>query len=171
MNAVNITFYGLGILAAASATTILFLRNVFYAALLLVVCLLAIAGIYIIAHAELLAVTQILVYAGGVLVLIIFGIMLTSKISGKPLIVENKNWVAGLFVGMFFIATLTKLFTETDFYHNNSVTSTSVYNSVNKIGILLSTEYVIPFEVTGVLLLVALIAAAVVVSSYNNTKS
>lgn len=171
MSAVSVMFYGLGVLAAGSAVAILLVRNVFYAALLLVMTLLAIAGIYVIANAELLAVTQILIYAGGVLVLIIFGIMLTSKISGKPLVVENKNWFAGLLVGIFFLATLTKLFSETKFYQDNSEPSASTYNSVNKIGILLSTDYVIPFEVTGILLLVSLIAAAVVASSFNNKEA
>jgi NADH:ubiquinone oxidoreductase subunit 6 (subunit J) len=182
MSTVSVMFYGLGVLAAASAISILFIRNVFYAALLLIVCLLAIAGIYVIAQAELLAVTQILIYAGGILVLIIFGIMLTSKISGKPLVVENKNWFPGVLVGVFFMATLTNLFSNTTFhanasdgtfFRNNSIDSIglpSTYNSVNKFGILLSTDYVIPFEVTGILLLVALVAASVVASSFNAKK-
>jgi NADH:ubiquinone oxidoreductase subunit 6 (subunit J) len=170
MSFINVLFFGLAILAAVSAVAILLTRNVFHAALLLVVCLLAIAGIYIIANAELLAVTQILIYAGGVLVLIIFGIMLTSKISGRPLIVENKNWIAGAFVGLFFMSLLTKLFSESAFYQNSSEAAPSKYNSVNQIGILFSTDFVIPFEVTGILLLVVLIAAAVVASSFNTKK-
>jgi NADH:ubiquinone oxidoreductase subunit 6 (subunit J) len=171
MSAIDILFFGLGILASISAIAILFTQNVFYAALLLIACLLAIAGIYIIANAELLAATQVLIYAGGVLVLIIFGIMLTSKISGKPLVVENKNWFAGGLVGLFSMITLVKLFSETRFYQGNAVTPETTYNSVNQIGILILTDYSIPFEVTGILLLVVLIAAAVAASSFNIKKS
>lgn len=170
MNSVDLLFYGLVVAAALSAIAILFTKNVFYAALLLIMCLLAIAGIYIIANAEFLAVTQILIYAGGVLVLVIFGVMLTSKISGKPLVVENKNWIAGSFVGLFFLITLSKLFSETNFYINDTVAKESGYTSINQIGILFSTDYVLPFELTGILLLVVLIAAAVVASSFNSAK-
>lgn len=170
MNSLDLLFYGLEILAALSAIAILFTKNVFYGALLLITCLLAIAGIYIIAHAEFLAATQILIYAGGVLVLIIFGVMLTSKISGKPLVVENKNWMAGSLVGLFFLVTLSKLFSETTFYGNDMVAKPSKYTSINQIGILFSTDYVLPFELTGILLLVVLIAAAVVASSFNSAK-
>lgn len=170
MNSVALLFYGLAIVAALSAIAILFTRNVFYAALFLIMCLLAVAGIYIIANAEFLAVTQILIYAGGVLVLVIFGVMLTSKISGKPLVVENKNWIAGSFIGLFFLITLSKLFSETAFYTNDTVTKQSGYTSINQIGILFSTDYVLPFELTGILLLVVLIAAAVVASSFNSAK-
>ena len=170
MSSVNLLFYGLEIIAALSAIAILFTRNVFYGALLLIICLLAIAGIYIIASAEFLAVTQILIYAGGVLVLIIFGVMLTSKISGKPLVVENKNWISGSFVGLFFLITLSKLFSEANFYTNNTVTKETGNTSINQIGILFSTDYVLPFELTGLLLLVVLVAAAVVASSFNSAK-
>jgi NADH-quinone oxidoreductase subunit J len=170
MSGVSLLFYGLEIVAALSAIAILFTKNVFYGALLLIMCLLAIAGIYIIANAEFLAVTQILIYAGGVLVLVIFGVMLTSKISGKPLVVENKNWLIGLFVGMFFLITLSKLFYEANFYTNDTATKESGYTSINQIGILFSTDYVLPFELTGILLLVVLVAAAVVASSFNSAK-
>src|SRR6188768_2149670 len=99
MKGLDLLFYSLEVLAFASALCILFTKNVFYAALLLIICLLSIAGIYIMANAEFLAVTQILIYAGGVLVLIIFGVMLTTRISGKPLVVKNDNWFAGSLVG------------------------------------------------------------------------
>jgi NADH:ubiquinone oxidoreductase subunit 6 (subunit J) len=83
-------------IAAAAAIAIVLVRNVFYGALLLIVCLLALAGIYVLAFAEFVAVTQILIYAGGILVIIIFGIMLTTRIADKPLKVEHANIFSGL---------------------------------------------------------------------------
>jgi len=170
MSTLSFIFYALEILAAVSAVGILFTKNVFYGALLLIICLLSVAGIYILANAEFVAVTQILIYAGGVLVLIIFGIMLTSKISGKPLAVQNQYWLAGSLAGLSFFIALIKLFSETSFYQNDSVIRESCYTSINQIGILLMTDYVLPFEVAGILLLIVLIGAAVVASSFNSIK-
>src|SRR5687768_1114862 len=121
MSILSFTFYAFEFLAAASAASILFVKNVFYGALLLIICLLSIAGIYVISHAEFIAVTQILIYAGGILVLIIFGIMLTTRISGKPLVVKNNNWFAGSLVGLPILIVLTKLFSETTFYSSNQI--------------------------------------------------
>jgi NADH-quinone oxidoreductase subunit J len=170
MSIVSFIFYAFEILAAASALLILFVKNVFYGALLLIVCLLSLAGIYIITHAEFIAVTQILIYAGGVLVLIIFGIMLTTRISGKPLIVHNHNWVGGTLVGLSLLASLTVLFTDAEFYNSTLNTGDTGYSTINKIGILLMNDYVFPFEVVGILLLITLVGAAVVASSFNSTK-
>ena len=103
MSLVAFMFYFFEAVAALSAVALALVRNVFYGALLLVVCLLALAGIYVLAFAEFIAVTQILIYAGGILVIIIFGIMLTTKISEKPLVVEHSYILSGLLasVGCF----------------------------------------------------------------------
>ncbi|HEU5292027.1 MAG TPA: NADH-quinone oxidoreductase subunit J [Cyclobacteriaceae bacterium] len=170
MSAITFIFYAFEILAAISAVAILFVKNVFYGALLLIVCLLSIAGIYVISNAEFIAVTQILIYAGGVLVLIIFGVMLTTRISGKPLVVKNDHWLAGILVGLSFLTGLMVLFSSVSFYSNNQTPTDLHYTKLNKIGILLMTDYVFPFEVAGVLLLAALLGAAVVASSFNSTK-
>src|SRR5436190_10076770 len=100
MSIITFMFYSFEILAVLSAIGILFIRNVFYGALLLLVCLLSLAAIYVLAFAEFIAVSQILIYAGGILVLIIFGIMITSRISGKSLVVGNNNVFAGLLAGI-----------------------------------------------------------------------
>ena len=115
MTILSFTFYAFEFLAAASALFILFVKNVFYGALLLITCLLSLAGIYVISNDEFVAVTQILIYAGGILVLIIFGIMLTTRISGKPLVVKNHNWFAGTLVGLPVLIVLTALFSDTNF--------------------------------------------------------
>jgi NADH:ubiquinone oxidoreductase subunit 6 (subunit J) len=170
MSILTFTFYAFELFAALSAVAILFVKNIFYGALLLIVCLLSLAGIYVISNAEFIAVTQILIYAGGVLVLIIFGVMLTTRISGKPLVVKSHNWFAGTLVGLSFLIVLIILFSDSGFYTNNPVAVEQRYTSINKIGILLMTDYMLPFEVAGILLLIALIGAAVVASSFNLTK-
>jgi NADH:ubiquinone oxidoreductase subunit 6 (subunit J) len=170
MNIVSFTFYAFEFLAAISAVAILFVKNVFYGALLLILCLLSVAGIYIIANAEFIAVTQILIYAGGVLVLVIFGVMLTTRIAGKPLVVKNHNWVAGVLVGLSALIGLTIWFSSATFKTSSQVANEQSYTSINKIGMLLMTDYMLPFEVAGMLLLIALVAAAVVASSFSSNK-
>ena len=73
MNITVFMLYFFEIAAALSAVSLIFIRHVFYGALLMVICLLSVAGLYVLMFAEFVAVTQVLVYAGGVLVIIIFG--------------------------------------------------------------------------------------------------
>jgi NADH-quinone oxidoreductase subunit J len=75
----EIAFYGFSALAIGAALTILFTRNVMYAALCLFIALLGVAALYVLAGADFLAITQLLIYVGGVLVLLIFGVMLTHR--------------------------------------------------------------------------------------------
>ena len=71
--------YFFGLLIFLSGLTLIFTENLIYAAFLLALCLLSIAGFYVIYNASFLAVIQILIYAGGILILIAFGIMLTNR--------------------------------------------------------------------------------------------
>lgn len=162
MSLYNLSFYFFEIAAALSALLLIFTRNVFYGALLLITCLLSVAGLFVLGFAEFLAVTQIMVYAGGVLVLIIFGIMLTARLGEKPLQVEHANVFSGVLVAGGFFGT-TCLFVN-DVFPPPPNASTSV-SSLEGIGISLMTNYLIPFEVAGLLLLAALIGAAVIASN------
>ena len=78
-------FYGFSALAIGAALTILFTRNVMYAALCLFIALLGVAALYVLAGADFLAITQLLIYVGGVLVLLIFGVMLTHRAERESL--------------------------------------------------------------------------------------
>jgi NADH:ubiquinone oxidoreductase subunit 6 (subunit J) len=153
-------FYFFGLLAAISAFGVLLTRHVFYGALLTIVCLLALAGIYILLFAEFVAVAQILVYAGGILVVILFGIMLTSKISGKPLVVTNRNVFSGALVAVSLFILLVVQFKDL-------VLPVAAPNpaGITQIGADLMTVFVLPFEIAGILLLVALLGAAATATS------
>ena len=170
MSVFTIILYAFEILAGVAALSILFVKNVFHAALLLIVCLLSLAGVYVMYQAEFIAVTQILIYAGGVLVLILFAVMLTASMIGKPLIVKNQYVFASSLMCAGIAAGLAFLFYQQQFYHNPHTSEPSAYNSINQIGISLMSDFVLPFEVAGVLLLIVLIGAAVTASSYNVRK-
>jgi NADH:ubiquinone oxidoreductase subunit 6 (subunit J) len=168
MSIVTVLFYFFEFLTAISAISILFVKNVFHAALLLIACLLSLAAVFVFANAEFIAVTQILIYAGGVVVLILFGIMLSSKFTSKPLIVTNQYTLLGLLVGGSLLAILTQLYAGIS---NNDYTPASSNNAVQHIGIVLMSDYVLPFEVAGLLLLIALLGAALISSSFDPNKN
>lgn len=164
MKFVDFMFYFFGSLAVLSALMLAIVRHVFYGALLLIVCLLALAGIYILGFAEFVAITQILIYAGGILVVIIFGIMLTTR-SEKPLLVEHTNVLAGVFVASAFFGGLVFLLNNESFRFADPAPNSTTLNHVNTIGVSLMTTYMLPFEASGILLLMALVGAAVIAST------
>lgn len=144
-------------LAALAVLGILFSKNVFYAVLLLMIFLLSLAGIYVILQAEVLAVTQILIYTGGVLVLILFGIMLTKKTNHNSLHVGMGHLPGGLLTGALILVALIYSLQNIPVNEINSGSP----NHVQAMGTLLMSDYVLPFEVAGILLLVSLIGAVV----------
>ncbi len=139
-------------------------RNIFYGALALLICLISLAGIYALLQAEFLAITQLLIYAGGVLVLLIFGIMLTNKISGKPVLTDSHNWFSGVIISASLLGVLLFSFQQVEIMSAQNNLNTTRH--INNIGIELMSTYAAPFELSGVLLLVCLIGAALTASSF-----
>ncbi|RAV99813.1 NADH-quinone oxidoreductase subunit J family protein [Pseudochryseolinea flava] len=150
-------------IAALSALGILFVRNVFYGALLLICCLLAIAAVFVFNHAEFVAVTQILVYAGGVLVLIVFGIMLSARHGGKPLVVSHNYLISGVLLSLSILGILIYAISKTVWPSPTALTTQEI--NIEKVGVHIMSDYLLPFEIAGVLLLVALIGAIAMASS------
>jgi NADH:ubiquinone oxidoreductase subunit 6 (subunit J) len=168
MTLVTVIFYIFLFLAAGAALGILLSKNVMKAALLLLLCLLGIAGLYVFAFAEFVAITQILIYAGGVLVVIVFGIMLTSRISEKHLQVDHTNIFSGVLVSLLMFGFLcTSIWSEE---WTSSPSSSPVKSSMQIIGIQLITRFALPFEVSGILLLITLLGAGVMASFTKSKK-
>lgn len=160
MNLQTLVFYFFISLAAISALGILLSKNVFKSAVLLLVCLLSVAALYVLSFAEFLAAAQVMIYAGGVIIVIIFAVMLTAKTSDSAMKVSNGNIVSGvgLSAAMLFLL-LHSLDTQT-FGIASSVPS----ESITATGVALLTDFLLPFEISGILLLVVLIGAASLVS-------
>lgn len=155
--------YMLAIAAALSAAAILVVKEVFHAALLLIICLLCVAGIFVTFNAEFLAVVQIVVYAGGVLLLIIFGIMLTVRTKGLEADPVQNKFIPAV-IGAALLSLLIYSLGEyipPRYYPNHF--------SPENIGTHLLTRYVIEFELAGMLLLVSLVGA--IVAATNLKKS
>lgn len=171
MTLFKLIFYLFELTAALSALSILFVRNVLYAALLLIICLLALAGIYVMTGAEFLGISQVLIYAGGILVLIIFGIMLTGKVAGKPLETDTRNIISGTLVGLGFLTLLGYAVAVTKFDFTASSSYENQQHHVEQIGVRIMSDYAAPFELAGLLLLVSLIGAAVIASFTKQKKN
>jgi NADH:ubiquinone oxidoreductase subunit 6 (subunit J) len=170
MTLTSFMFYFFVAVTALSAVGLVLVRNVFYGALLIIVCLLALAGIYVLAFAEFVAITQILIYAGGILVVIIFGIMLTTKISQKPLAVEHTYIFAGIVAAGACFALFVYALSKESFTQLTASVAPPQVNGIDNIGISLFSNYVLPFEMAGLLLLIALIGAAVIASSVKSRQ-
>ena len=165
-----ILFYALALLTIVSTITVALANNILYAALSLLCTFVGVAGLYIYASADYLAVTQIMVYVGGVLVLLIFGIMLTNKIGIKYLPNPSANRLNGFLLSfsVFIIISLGIVKTNFDKIPWLQANTQTAGKTTDHIGFNLLTNYVFPFELASVLLLVALIGAAFVASKQNN---
>jgi NADH:ubiquinone oxidoreductase subunit 6 (subunit J) len=111
-----------------------------------------------------------LIYAGGILVVIIFGVMLTAKIAGKPLVVKHTNLLTGTLACVSLFTLLLYFLSSQKFFEDGKSEIPAADTAINTIGFGLMTEFVLPFEVAGILLLAALIGAAVIASSIKSRK-
>ena len=159
-------FYIFAILAVISGAYMVLTRNLLYAGFSLLVTLLSVAGIYVLLYADFVAVTQLMVYVGGVLVLILFGIMLSSRVNDKSVLSENVNTIWGALVSFLLLAGLSYSIWKTDLatlpWIQAADTDVLGYqkSTIYTIGIKLMTDLVLPFEIASLLLLIALIGAA-----------
>jgi NADH-quinone oxidoreductase subunit J len=134
-------------------------RNVVHAALYLVVTLLSVGGVYLLLGAEFLGWVQILIYVGAIVILFLFGLMLTKAPIGRDALDNPQRWL-GAVVGVGVFAGLVFLIQDA-FPVADSVAKGSLQGSTADIGTSIFTDYVLPFEAVSFLLLAALIGAIV----------
>jgi NADH-quinone oxidoreductase subunit J len=156
-------FYFFEACAGIASIAIIFSRNLFYAALLLLVCLFSVAGLYVLAWAEFVA--------GGVLVLILFGIMLTAKIEKHPMVVQHAHEFSGAVVALAFVALMVYALNGTSGPTSAVNKNSAQANVIETIGSNLMTTFLLPFEIAGILLLVSLIGAAVIASHKSDSHA
>lgn len=131
--------------------------NILHAALWLLPCLVSVAGLYLMLGAELLAAIQILVYCGGIVVLILFAVMLTHRVSGPDLRVHNQQLVWGLVVAMLLAGLLLRVLGEEVW--QVAPGGPAPAEVTDRLADALLGPYVLAFEVASVVLLAALIGA------------
>lgn len=156
----DIAFLLLSGFTLISAAGVTFSRKIVYSGFSLLGTLFGVAGLFVMLSSDFVAVTQVLIYVGGILVLILFAIMLTSKIGDRKITNQSVNWkiaipiMAG--IAFFMITQLTASSWKT-------VDTESYQSLLIPIGNALLKEYLLPFEIISLVLLGALVGAMVLV--------
>ena len=161
-NPEQLVFYLFALLTVGSAVVVVTIKNIVYAAFSLMVTLFSVAGLYVFLQADFLAATQVIVYVGGILVLILFGVMMTSGRLDMKLKLERGQLFWGGVVSLFIFGLLLSVITNTPQWENVDA-GASQEATTHKIGeMIMQQEFLLPFEIVSVLLLVALIGAALI---------
>lgn len=173
MTMIKAMFYLMGFIALASGLFIAVSKNLVRSVFMFFVTLMSLAGLYVLALADFIAITQIVVYVGGILVLIVFAFMLSGRETLSNLqqqqgkFISIKKLPAILLALLFFIVMINVLF-KTDF-NNLPWIQTAISQKdtigpgdamIGNIGVGLMTRYLLPFEVISILLMMALVGAA-----------
>ena len=154
----ELLFLGLILVIICSAFWVVISPNLVHSAVSLLITLFGVAGLYVFLYADFLAATQIVIYVGGILVLIIFGVMLTNKIDKPVISSDSSNKVIGLFVSGFIFSMLSIIILQTPWNINPDISQGP--STVELIGHLILGKYLLPFELISVLLLAALAGSA-----------
>ena len=174
MDIYKIVFYIFAAICVGSAGYIVFTKNIIHAAFALMATFLSISAIYVFAGADFIAITQIMIYVGGILILIVFGVMLTNRLSGKALKSPSSNHFMGILAGGGLLLILLRTILSVDFYTIGWMEDNNRYfesNTSKALGMGLMSNYLLIFEIVAVLLLVALIGAVVLAGKKVVTKN
>jgi NADH-quinone oxidoreductase subunit J len=156
----EVLFYLLAIVAIIASVGVVTVPNIVHAALFLILSLLGVAGFYILLSNEFLALVQILIYAGTVGVLLLFGLMLTrGREQNLPSVPVGAQWPAGLLASMVLLAVLLTAVLDVEWPRDAGEVTLI---DINTLGGALFRDWLLPFELVSVVLTVALIGAVVI---------
>jgi len=157
----QIVFYFFATLAMISAVLVVTRRNVVQSAIFLITALLATAGIFLQLHAEFLFIVQVILYAGGIMVLFVFVIMLLNAGTEKKMVVRPLGKYLGAPLLLVFFGMIAYVIQKILPSSSPVVFGAFQGGTASEIGRSLFTVYLLPFEVTSVLILIAILGAIV----------
>jgi NADH-quinone oxidoreductase subunit J len=160
VSAGGVIFWVLAAVTVGSAAVVVLARSLIYSAFALLFTFVGVAGLYLLLGADFLATTQILIYVGGILVLLLFGVMLTHKLYDVNLRSEVTQFGTGLVFAALLFAYLALTLTRTEWALSPD---RPLGPTTNQIGQLFMGRFLLPFEAASILLLVALMGAAMIV--------
>ena len=152
-------FYVLAALTVAGAAGVALSRNILYSAVGLLMALLGVGSLYVFLAADFVAVTQLLIYIGGVLVLILFAVMLTNRITEVNVSNSSFGTVGGVLLFVAVAPVLVAVVTLTP-WHTGVVPYSGPTAEIIGHGFL--TKWLLPFEVASLVLLATLVGAVVI---------
>jgi len=149
-------FYFLAAFSVALALIVVLAQNIVRAAVALIFSFCGLAGLYILLDAEFLAAVQVLIYVGGITILLLFAILLTSRIAGKGVRVLNEQKVVSGIVAVVLMVLLGLAATRG---FEAPAELPKQPENTPRIGTLLMTTYALPFEAVSILLLAGMVGA------------
>ena len=156
MELTTILFYLFAIVTISAAAVMVFSKNIVQSAFALMFALIGVASLYVLLYADFIAATQLLVYVGGILILILFGVMLTTQGQTFSFKTTTVNLIPASVLSGAALLLLIYAFLDTGWTISES---TVREETVRDMGMMLMGEYILPFIVVGVLLLIAIIGA------------
>ena len=152
-----VLFYVTAALTLGGALALVMTRNIVYAAFGLLASMIGVAGVFLLVFAEFLALVQILIYGGGIVIVILFALMLT-RLEDFHQVSDHRQWPVAAIVAMAVFGLLAAAIVAT------SVRTTERQAvGFEELGLSLFTDWAVPFEVASLVLLVALIGSIVLV--------
>lgn len=170
MMASTILFYVFAGIAIACAVSMVYHRNPLYSAVSLIGVFVSLACLYVTLAAPFIAVTQILVYAGAIMVLVVFVIMLLNLDEDKPLNRLRYLYAVGAGLGVVLLAQTLFIFYAVLRSPKHEVDPNVTTGNTMSIGTAMYTEYLLPVEIVGVMLLMAIIGAVMLVRKLDQPK-
>jgi NADH:ubiquinone oxidoreductase subunit 6 (subunit J) len=173
MNIVQVLFYVMALVTLGSALVVAVSKNLVRSIFMFFVTLFGLAGLYVLAVADFVAVTQIVIYVGGILVLILFAFMLSGKEALEAVSQQKNRFISlgnlpGFILAGLFLVVMVNVILKADVASLPWIKASKEAGNVipvnesgiNNIGINLMTKYLLPFEAISVLLMIALVGAA-----------
>ena len=151
-----IAFWGLAVLVIGSALAVVLTKNLFHSVLWLALALTAVAGIFLSLDAEFLAAVQLLLYAGGVITIVVFAIVVTERLVGERITQVSRRLLTGAILAGALLVALLRFLRGAELPVERPVVAVDV---TRVLGQVLMTEFVLPFELLAVLLVIGLLGA------------
>ncbi len=156
MTADALAFWVLAVVLVVSALAVVLSKNLFHAVLWLALALTGTAGIFLILEAEFLAAVQLLLYAGGIVTIMVFAIVVTERLVGESISQTNRRIVAGALA----VAALAGIIVATIWRQPATAAAAAQTGDITRnIGHAVMTRYVLPFELLALLMLAGLMGA------------
>ncbi len=162
MSVTQLLFWFLSVMALGSALMVVTSRNLVYSVLYLITTFFAISGHYILLNAQFLAIVNLIVYAGAIMVLFLFVIMLMNlNTDTEP---QKKTWlkVAGAVAGGCLLLVMIASLKDADYNNQLAQTKDGEIGLIKNLGMTLFKQYVVPFEISSVLFLSAMVGAVLI---------
>jgi NADH-quinone oxidoreductase subunit J len=156
VNGEAIAFAVLALMLVGSALMVVLSTNLFHAVLWLALALTGTAGIFILLEAEFLAAVQLLLYAGGIVTIVVFAIVVTERLVGERISQTNRRIAGGAIVSLALMAVLVNAVAGSPLPTSRPPVDPDL---TRNIGITVLTRYALPFELLALLMVAALLAA------------